>query len=728
MTAATHFRTCHLCEAMCGLAIDVDAGAITSIRGDAEDPFSKGHVCPKAVALKDLHEDPDRLKRPLRRTAKGFVEIGWDEAFDEVGRRLSELRAAHGDDALAVYQGNPTAHNLGTLFHGQLVLRTLGTRNMFSATSVDQLPHMLASMLVLGHQAMLPVPDLDRTELLVIFGANPAVSNGSIMTAGGAMRRLGEIRARGGRVIVLDPRRTETALLADEHHFVVPGTDALVMLALLQVIFAEGLARPGRLAPHLRNLGPLRALASRFAPERVAEATGLSADAIRTLARTLASADRAAVYGRVGVSLQTFGALSCWLLLALNVVTGNLDEPGGMMFTRPAVDLVPNAARVGLRGSFARHRSRVRGLPEFMGELPVAALAEEIDVPGDGRVRALLTSCGNPVLSTPNGPRLSRALDRLDFMVSIDVYLNETTRHANVILPPTFGVEHEHYDVLLHAVAVRNGAKWSEALFARGDDQRHDWEIFRELHRRLAPRGPLQRVTHAARQALLALSPARMLDGALRLGPYGERFLGGQRLSLARLRAAPHGVDLGPLEPALPERLYADDRRIDLAPALMLADIGRLEATLLARGGSRGANPPGELRLIGRRQLRNNNSWMHNATRLVKGRDRCTLQIHPDDARARGLAHGARVRVTSAKGAIEVPIEIDDAMMPGVISLPHGSGHDRDGVRLQVATTQARGASLNDLTDEDRVDALSGVADFAGVFVTLQNVEARAAD
>jgi anaerobic selenocysteine-containing dehydrogenase len=710
---------------MCGLAIDVEAGAITSIRGDADDPFSKGHLCPKAVALKDLHEDPDRLKRPLRRTPKGFVEIGWDEAFDEVGRRLSEIRAAHGDDALAVYQGNPTAHNLGTLFHGQIVLRTLGTRNLYSATSVDQLPHMLASMLVLGHQAMLPVPDLDRTELLVIFGANPAVSNGSIMTAGGAMRRLGEIRARGGRVIVLDPRRTETAALADEHHFVVPGTDALVMLALLQVIFAEGLARPGRLAPFLRGFAPLRALAARFPPERVADATGLSAEAIRDLARTIANAKHAAVYGRVGVSLQTFGALSCWLLLALNVVTGNLDEPGGMMFTRPAVDLVPNAARAGLRGTFGRHRSRVRGLPEFGGELPVAALAEEIDVPGDGRVRALITSCGNPVLSTPNGPRLSRALESLDFMVAIDVYLNETTRHAHVILPPTFGVEHEHYDVLLHAVAVRNGAKWSEALFPRGDDQRHDWEIFRELHRRLAPHGALEHVGHAARQALLALTPARMLDGALRLGPYGDRFLGGQKLSLARLRAAPHGVDLGPLERALPERLYADDRRIDLAPALMLADVARLEATLL--GGAR-AKASHELLLIGRRQLRNNNSWMHNAARLVKGRDRCTLQIHPDDARERGLTDGARVRVTSTKGAIEVPIEIDDAMMRGVVSLPHGFGHDRDGVRLQVATTQARGASLNDLTDEGRVDALSGVADFAGVPVTVQNVEARAAE
>ncbi len=725
MTAATHFRTCHLCEAMCGLAIDVEAGAITSIRGDAADPFSKGHLCPKAVALKDLHEDPDRLKRPLRRTAAGFVEIGWDEAFDEVGRRLSEIRAAHGDDALGVYQGNPTAHNLGTLLHGQIVLRTLGTRNLFSATSVDQLPHMLASLLVLGHQAMLPVPDLDRTELLVIFGANPAVSNGSIMTAGGAMRRLGEIRARGGRVIVLDPRRTETAARADEHHFVVPGTDALVMLALLHVIFADGLARPGRLAPHLRGLGPLRALAARFAPERVAEACGMSAGALRALARTIASTPRAAIYGRVGVSLQTFGALSCWLLLALNVVTGNLDEPGGMMFTRPAVDLVPNAARAGLRGTFGRFRSRVRGLPEFGGELPVAALAEEIEVPGDGRVRALITSCGNPVLSTPNGPRLSRALDRLDFMVAIDVYLNETTRHAHVILPPTFGVEHEHYDVLLHAVAVRNGAKWSEALFARGEHQRHDWEIFRELHRRLRPRGALEHVTHAARQALLALPPARMLDGALRLGPYGDRYLGGARLSLARLRAAPHGLDLGPLEPALPERLYADDRRIDLAPSLMLADVARLESTLL--GGAR-VNPARELRLIGRRQLRNNNRWMHNAPRLVKGRDRCTLQIHPDDARARGLADGARVRVTSAKGAIEVPIEVDDAMMRGVVSLPHGFGHDRDGARLQVAATHAKGASLNDLTDEERVDALSGVADFAGVAVTVQNVEARAAE
>lgn len=728
MAAETHLRTCHLCEAMCGLAIDVEPGpdgapTIGAIRGDQDDPFSRGHLCPKALGLKDLHEDPDRLRRPLRRTARGFEEIGWDEAFDEVGRRVGEIRAAHGDDALAVYQGNPTVHNLGSMLHGQIALRSLGTRNRYSATSVDQLPHMLAALLMFGHQAMLPVPDLDRTTHLLMFGANPAVSNGSLMTSGGAARRIEAIRARGGRVVVVDPRRTETAALADAHHFVTPGTDALVLLAMLHVIFAEGLARPGRLSAHVRGLGSLRAAAARFSPERVAGATGMPAEVIRALARDFAAAPRAALYGRVGVSVQPFGALACWLVVAINAVTGNLDEPGGVMFTKPAIDLVPHAARFGFRGSFGRYRSRVRGLPEFGDELPISALAEEIEVPGDGRVRALITAAGNPVLSTPNGARLARALDRLDFMVSIDVYRNETTRHAHLILPPTFGVETDHYDLLLSLVAVRNVAKWSPAIVPRGDDQRHDWEIFRELHRRLRPRGAKGLAAlpaHAARQAILSRTPAQLIDGMLRAGPYGDRFLPAAlgelgahaaRLSLAQLRARPHGVDLGPLEPALPARIYTADRRVDLAPAQLLADLPRLEALLErppALEGER-AEGAGVLQLIGRRQLRNNNSWMHNAPRLVKGRPRCTLQMHPEDARARGLVEGAAARLSSAKGSVEVPVEITDAVMRGVVCMPHGFGHDLEGVALRVAR-EVRGASMNDVTDEDRVDALAGTS------------------
>jgi anaerobic selenocysteine-containing dehydrogenase len=737
MSREIRLRTCHLCEAMCGLSIEIDREAgeggrasIVGIRGDEDDPFSRGHLCPKALALKDVHEDPDRLRRPLRRTPSGFEEIGWDEAFDLVGRRIDEIRAAHGDDALAVYQGNPTVHNLGSQLHGQLALRSLGTKNAFSATSVDQLPHMLAGLLMFGHQAMLPVPDLDRTGHLLMFGANPAVSNGSLMTSGGAARRLEAIRARGGRVVVVDPRRTETAALADAHHFVRPGTDALVLLAMLQVIFAEGLARPGRLSPHLRGLASLRTLAARFPPERVSARTGMEADTIRTLARDFARAPRAALYGRVGVSVQAFGGLACWLIVAINAVTGNLDEPGGVMFPTPAIDLVPHAARFGFEGSYGRYRSRVRGLPEFGDELPVSALAEEIEVPGDGRIRALITSAGNPVLSTPNGARLARALDKLDFMVSIDVYLNETTRHAHVILPPTFGVEADHYDVLLNLVAVRHVAKWSDAIVPRGEDQRHDWEIFRELHRRIRPRGVKGLALHAARQAIMSQTPAQLVDRMLRAGPYGDRFLprplasrlGHEAaLSLEALRAQPHGVDLGALVPVLPERIYTEDRRIDLAPAPMLGDVPRLEA-LLDPPVVEGA-PVRTLQLIGRRQLRNNNSWMHNAPRLVKGRPRCTLQMHPEDAHARGLVEGAIARVSSAKGEVEVPVEITDAMMRGVVCMPHGFGHALDGVRLGVAR-DVPGASMNDVTDEDRVDALAGTSVLNAIPVEVASVHA----
>jgi anaerobic selenocysteine-containing dehydrogenase len=720
--ARTHFRTCTLCEAMCGLAIELEGEDIVGIRGDRDDPFSRGHICPKGVALQDVHADPDRLRHPVRRTTDGWERIGWDEALDYVAFRLKAIQRRHGRNAVAVYQGNPTVHNLGSMLFAPGFVRTLGTRNRFSATSVDQLPHHFAAHFMFGHQLLIPIPDIDRTHFMLILGANPAVSNGSLMSAPDAAGRLKAIRRRGGRVVVVDPRYTETASLADRHLFVRPGTDVLLVMALLQVIFEEGLADPGRLAELSDGIDTVRAQVADVTPERAAPVTGIEVGAIRTLARDFARAPSAVCYGRIGVSTQRFGATTHWLINVLNLVTGNLDRPGGAMFTLPAVDVV---ARSG-RGGYARWHSRVRGLPEFGGELPVAVLAEEILTPGEGQVRAVVTSAGNPVLSTPNGVRLEGALAGLDFMVSVDFYINETTRHAHVILPPPSPLEHEHYDLAFYALSVRNAAKFSPALYAAPTGALHDWEIFLGLQQRLQP-GWKARLRLAA---LRRLGPQGMLDLALRTGPYGRGFRPlGRGLSLGELKHHPHGIDLGPLVPLLPGRLRTANGRIDSAPAVLVRDVERVRQWLLAEtvGTSEAftvsdAGEGFDLLLIGRRHLRSNNSWMHNYPRLARGKNRCTLLIHPCDAEARGIAPGMEVRLSSRSGSVVAPAEVTDGIMPGVVSLPHGWGHTRPGTRVRIAESQP-GSSVNDVTDEQFVDALSGNAALCGVPVRVEPVE-----
>lgn len=698
--ATTHHRSCPLCEATCGVSIEVEGTQVVSVRGDDADPFSKGYICPKGTALADLHHDPDRLRQPMRRDGDTWTPLGWDEALDYVASRLREVRARHGKHAIGVYQGNPTAHNLGLLTFGQLLLRTLGTRNMYSATSLDQLPHMLAALQMFGNQLLMPVPDIDRADLMICLGANPLASNGSIMTAPDVRSRLKAIQQRGGKVIVLDPRRTETAEKADRHLFIRPATDAVLLLAMINTLFAENRVRLGRL--RATGVDELRTISDSWTPERAAPITGVAADDIRDLARQLATVERAVLYGRIGVCVQEFGGLAAWLCYAVNALTGHLDEPGGLMFTTPAVDPLPLAKLLGFDGGFARWTSRVSGKPEFGGELPMTVLAEEITTPGEGQIRALITSAGNPVLSAPGGPELETAFDQLEFIVSIDPYMNETTRLADVILPPTSPLERSHYDVALNAFAVRNVAKYSPALFERGADERHDWEICLGLLTRLR----LPSLTRGVAERVMGtLGPEAVLDIALRSGPWGLRRGPLKALSLAKLRAQPHGVDLGPLESRLPGRLGTRDKKLHLAPTIYLQDVPRL--------AQRYAAPPTELVMIGRRHLRSNNSWMHNSERLVKGPPRCTIMIHPDDAAARGLVDGAQAKVASSTGAIVVPVEVTDTMMRGVVSVPHGWGHGRRGVKLSVATT-VPGASVNDVIDPARIDELTGTSALTG--------------
>ena len=714
-----HTATCPLCEASCGILVETDGQHIQSIRGDPDDPLSRGYICPKAAALPDLHDDPDRIRTPLIREGSRWREASWDEALDRAAAGVVRARTVHGRDAVAIYYGNPVAHNLGLMTHLLPFARALRTKNVYSASSADQLPQMLAAFRMFGHLALIPVPDLDRTDYFLIVGANPVVSNGSLMTAPDMRGRLRAIRARGGRVVVVDPRRTETASLADDHVAIQPGTDALLLAAMLHVIFAEGRARLGTLDGLVKNVDTLAAFVHELPPERVARRTGVASGVIRQLARDFAHAERAACYGRVGICTQRDGTLAAWLVQALNLVTGHLDEVGCMMLTTPAVDAVGILSRLGLRGTYDRWRSRARDLPEFGGDLPVAALADEIDIEGPRQVRALITVAGNPVLSVPNGRRLDGALGTLDHVVAIDGYLNETTRHAHVILPPAPPLSRAHYDLALYAFAVRNVAKYSDPVIPRTSSERHDWEILTELAGRIFVPRPLRAL---ALFGARGLRPERLVEVLLRVGPH--------RLTLRALRRAPHGLDLGPLEPGrFPPRIATPDCKADVAPVDFVREARR---RLLAdadsdihddtHGDTHGRIRTG-LVLIGRRQLRDKNSWLHNVPRLVKGPPRCTLLLHPIDAEARRLASGDLARLTSTAGAIVVPVEVTDEMRPGVVSLPHGWGHDRDGIRLGIAREHP-GASANDVTSELHVDTLSGNAAFNGLAVTLRHADA----
>ncbi|HDQ4481643.1 TPA: molybdopterin oxidoreductase family protein [Pseudomonas aeruginosa] len=700
MSKTLHYRACHLCEAICGLAIETESDEggvprIRSIKGDPQDSFSRGHVCPKAVALQDIQDDPDRLRQPLRRVGSEWQPIGWDEAFALVASRLGEIRERHGNDAVAVYQGNPSVHNYGLMTHSNYFLGLLKTRNRFSATSVDQLPHHLVSQQMYGHGLLIPIPDIDHTDFMLVLGGNPLASNGSIMTVPDVEKRLKALKARGGRLVVVDPRRSETAAIADRHLFIRPGQDAALLLGILNTLFEEHLGRPTPLP--VDGLERVREAVAVFDAESMSVRCGVPAESIRQLARDFAAAERAVCYGRMGVSTQAFGTLCQWLVQLINLVTGNLDRVGGALCTSPALDLVASTSG----GHFDRWRSRVSGLPEYGGELPVAALAEEILGEGEGQVRALVTVAGNPVLSTPNGRRLEQALDGLEFMLSIDLYINETTRYADLILPPTAPLEHDHYDTTFNVFAVRNVTRFNEAVLPRPEGALHDWEIFVGLARAFAARNGLELKP--------TLEPQQMIDLGLRAGAYGDR--SGHRLSLATLREHPHGIDLGPLRPNLAPRLKTVGQRIQAAPPLFVDDLQRFAAQPLPASD--------QLLLIGRRHVRSNNSWMHNYHRLVKGKPRHQLLMHPRDLEGRGLVDGQRVRVRSRVGSVEVEVAASSEMMPGVVSLPHGWGHARPGVQLAIARAQA-GASANDLTDERHLDLLSGNAALNGLPVEVE--------
>ncbi len=723
MHSAPRLRACNICEAICGLEIEVESGVVKSIRGDREDPLSRGHLCPKGVALADLHQDKDRLRTPLKRGADGeWHALSWETAFDEIASKLLAIHKKHGESSAAMYLGNPTVHNHGTLLFSEVLRQALGNPQMYSATSLDQLPHHFAAREMFGHSMLLPVPDIDRTDFMLILGANPVASNGSLMTAPGVRDRLKQIQARGGAVVVLDPRRTETAKLADRHHPVLPGSDVWILSALVRWILEQ--PREGRTHRALAisdGLEDLRAAVSNVTTTEAAQRSGLSAQAIEDLGASLLAAKTAVVYGRLGASTQVHGGLCQWLINCLNVLTGNFDEPGGAMFPTPAIPIVRGR---GPRAAAPVPRSRVRGLPAFDGHFPVATLADEILTPGDGQIRALFTLAGNLVLSGPNGRKMDNALASLDLCVALDIYLNETTRHADYILPPTTGLETEHYDLVFHALSVRNTARYSLATVPAADDALADWQILGRLSKRLLRFRPrldwARRVLRAG--VMRWLTPRGLVDLGLKLGPYGawsspRRWRTG--LTLRRLLRHPSGLDLGPLEPRLPECLRSPAGRIQLAPASLIARL--LE---ICQAEPEEAPGGAQLALIGRRHLLSNNSWLHNIGRLTRGKSRCTLKIHPEDAKARGLSTDDPVALSTSAGRIVTRAEVTEDCMPGVVSLPHGYGHNRGKTRIQIAAEKP-GVSINDLTLDTAVDTLTGNAAFSGVRVKVEKVATR---
>jgi anaerobic selenocysteine-containing dehydrogenase len=698
---------------MCGLTIEMHDDQSMTIRGNKDDVFSQGAFCPKSQGLKDLWQDPDRLREPLKKVNGSFQPISWEKAFQEISAQVNQLQQKYGRSAIASYAGNPNTHNFGNLIMLPMFLRGIRSQNKYSATSVDQLPHMLVSYLMFGHQLLLPIADVDHTRYMLIFGANPAVSNGSLLSSAGLSTRLKAILHRNGKVVLFDPRYTETASLVSEHYFIRPGTDAFLLAGVVKLIFTEKALRLGRLASMLKGLDQLEAFFVDVDLDQVSAVTGVKREVIEMVARDLQTYEPALCYGRMGVSTQAYGAVCQWLINLINILTGNFDKLGGVLFTKPAFDVVDLVKRMGSRGSFRRRKSRVHKLPEFGGEMPVATLADEILTPGEGQIKALFTIAGNPVLTTPNGRKLEKALNTLELQVAIDFYQNETTALADYILPPTSSLEHSHYDLIFNALASRNIARFSAAVVNPPKGSYEDWEILLELWSRIGYKDSVfdRCKKFALKKSIKAIGMERLVDIGLRAGPYRQT-----GITLKKLKDNPDGIDLGALQPSLPQRLYTKDKLIDLCPEPLL------EAWQIFRADPSWSFPQPrndqEFFLIGRRNMKSNNSWMHNLPSLARSKNQCYLMMNKEDADSRSIADGSQVEVSSAIGSISLPVMVSDRIMPGVVSIPHGWGHNRDHVRLSLAK-KSPGVSLNDIMDDRQVDLFSGNAILNGQRVSV---------
>ena len=739
-----HYRICPLCEATCGLVVETDGDAVVSITGDKKDRFSEGFLCPKGVAVQDLYTDPDRLRTPMIREGKAWRTATWDEAFSLIKEKLMPIIEAHGNQAAAMYVGNPNIHNIALTMYNPVLMKALKTRNIYTASTVDQMPKQVACGGMFGTGLSVPIPDLDRCKYLLILGANPMESNGSLMTAPNMPARLKSIQERGGRIVVLDPRKTKTAEIADDHYFIRPASDAYFLCAVVHVLIEEGLCAPEHLKEFAQGFDVVSDLVAPYTPEVVSDRCGVDAKVIRQIARDLAASSAACIHTRMGACSQEFGTITSWLPEVIHYATGNLDREGGAMFPLPAFGggNTKGTPGVGRGVKLGRHRSRVSQLPEVFGELPAACMVEEIETPGEGQIRAMITVAGNPLLSTINSVALTRAFESLEFIVSVDIYMNETTRLADVILPGLSPLEIPHFDTAFAQLAIQNHARYSKPVFAKPEGHPYEWEILLRLVGMLNGMGSdadiaavddfvtsmmISRESRAetsvihgreTEEILAALAPRRgaerLVDFMVRTGPYGEGFgKDPEGLTLDQMEAHPHGIFYGALKPRLPEVLRTPSGKIELAPEAVVADMERLRAGLEQDADS--------LVLIGRRHIRSNNSWLHNSERLVKGKLRCTLQIHPDDAEGAGVGDGDLSQVSSRVGTVQIPVEITEGIMRGVVSIPHGWGHDIEGVQLGIARAHA-GVNTNILTDEKALDIPSGNAIMNGIPVQVKSV------
>lgn len=709
-TIKKHYRACHLCEAICGLEITTQGSEILSIKGDSKDPMSKGYICPKATAIADIHKDPDRLRKPVKRVADGWQEISWQEAIDITAKNLVDAQLKHGQDAVGFYAGNPGVHNYGNLTHGSLLRKVVKTRNNFSATSLDQLPHQLVSYAMYGHQFFIPVPDIDHTQLMVILGGNPIASNGSMMTMPNGPKRFKALQERGGKLIVIDPRRSETADIADQHIFVRPGNDAYVLMAMINLLFSENWVSNNHISEHLENVDILRNAASPFSLELAEQRSGIPAQTIKDLTQQLANTDKAVMYGRMGVSVQEFGTVCQWAIQVINILIGAFDTVGGSLISSPAFGYVRKGSNGA--GHFDLFRSRVSAYPEFSGELPAAAMAEEILTPGEGQIKAMVTIAGNPIIASVNSSELKTAFEALDFYVAFDFYINATTCHADIILPPTSSIEHDHYDIAFHRLAVRNSARQNPAIFEPEEGTMHDWEIFNALSAKIAE---IKSIDFKPLPA-----PDQLVRHGIDNGELGLKRNPQIALTFDKVLAAPHGIDLGPLTPSAIERIPSENGLINCAPDFIVADLQRLKQR--ADDAQQATPPEHNLLLIGRRHVRSNNSWMHNYHRLVKGKPRWQLMMHPDDLTSRGLKDQSEVTITSRVGSVTTTVIATDELMPGVVSLPHGWGHQRHNVKMAIAAKQ-QGSNCNELTDDKLLDTVSGNAALNGVPVQVRSAQ-----
>ncbi len=700
MAIETKYRTCNLCEAICGLEIKVENNKVLSIKGDELDTFSRGHICPKAVSLKDLHEDPDRLKKPLIKKEGKWETVDWDEAIKFAARSLVDVQIQHTKDAVAVYQGNPSVHNLGTSLFSPDFVRSIKTKNRYSATSVDQLGHHLAADYMLGNGLSVPVPDINRTDYWVIMGGNPMVSNGSLMTAPDIRGRMREIQERGGKIVVIDPRFTETSEKADQHIYVKPGTDIYVLLGMIRYVIEKDLIVLDHLKDSIDELDikQIQEAVSPYTIDKISTYTGISADTLVSLMVEFTSASKAVMYGRLGVSASKHGGLCHWAINTLNILTGNFDQEGGAMLANAAVNVTSKKYPA---PRFGRWYSRVRKLPEYAGELPSATMAEDILEPGEGQIKAMITSCGNPVLSVPNGRKLDEAFESLEFMLSIDIYLNETTRHADVILPPATGLETAHYPIGFHNLAIHNTANYSDAAVEKEEGMLFDWEIFSRLKKEIQEYREVK--TGEQKPESQEFTMDQKLEFLLQFGPH--------KLSLEELKKNPHGLDLGPLDSQLPKRLLTTDGKLHIFPDVYANGLKELQNDTV--------DTESPFLLIGRRNLRSNNSWLHNIHRMIKGPNTCTAMLNTKDAAEYNIKSGDQIRIKSRVAEVEIEAEVTDEIMQGTISIPHGWGHDREGIRMQTAAAKA-GVSFNDLADDQLVDALSGVSVINAIPVSIE--------